>query len=383
MNFFKRFWIYLFPIILLAGEKQTICLNMIVKDEKPVIVRCLKSVKPFIDHWVIVDTGSTDGTQDVIRDFMKDVPGQLYERPWVDFSHNRNEALALAKGSADYYLLIDSDEILSPAPSFKFPILTADLYSIPIHLTKADGSVVVSPRAFLIRDQSACRWVGVLHENIAPESVKSVSKIENVVIKTDMISGHRSQDPNKYLKDALLLKKAVEADPNNFRNLFLMGATYELAGEQELALEIFEKCTRMKECPLDELYRSYFQVGVLQERLGKPADLFLASYEKAYKFCPNRAEPLFFMANYYVNKNDFQKAYDLLKKAVVIPLPSEQAYVERSIYTWASLYNLEVCAESLGKTNEAKQLLNKLLNCSELPPNYHEIVKQKISSLKN
>ena len=74
-----------------------ICLNMIVKDEAPVIERCLRSVKPWIDHWVIVDTGSSDGTQAMIRKFMADLPGVLHERPWRDFAHNRNQAMALAR----------------------------------------------------------------------------------------------------------------------------------------------------------------------------------------------------------------------------------------------------------------------------------------------
>src|SRR5580704_1601575 len=60
-------------------RSKTICLNMIVKNESRVIQRCLDSVKHIIDYWVIVDTGSTDGTQNVIKDFMKDIPGDLYE----------------------------------------------------------------------------------------------------------------------------------------------------------------------------------------------------------------------------------------------------------------------------------------------------------------
>ena len=47
--------------------KKTICLNMIVKNESPVIERCLASVKKLIDYWVICDTGSTDGTQKLIQ----------------------------------------------------------------------------------------------------------------------------------------------------------------------------------------------------------------------------------------------------------------------------------------------------------------------------
>ena len=46
--------------------KKTVCLNMIVRNESSVIQRCLDSVKGFIDYWVIVDTGSIDGTQKIV-----------------------------------------------------------------------------------------------------------------------------------------------------------------------------------------------------------------------------------------------------------------------------------------------------------------------------
>ena len=81
----------------------TICLNMIIKDEAPVIRRCLESVKPFIDRWVIVDTGSTDNTRELVREIMAGLPGELHERPWKNFGHNRNEALSLAARSGDYH----------------------------------------------------------------------------------------------------------------------------------------------------------------------------------------------------------------------------------------------------------------------------------------
>src|SRR5271154_7638918 len=112
--------------------KATICLNMIVKNEAPVIRRCLDTVRPFIDHWVIFDTGSSDGTQDIIRNHLKDLPGELIERPWVDFAHNRTEALAAARDKADYVLVIDADETLECEPAFVMPPLDLDAYNLEV-----------------------------------------------------------------------------------------------------------------------------------------------------------------------------------------------------------------------------------------------------------
>jgi glycosyltransferase involved in cell wall biosynthesis len=131
---------------------QTLCLNMIVKNEAGVICRCLDSVRPIVDHWVIVDTGSTDGTQDIIRQHLRDLPGELHERPWLDFAHNRSEALELARGKSDYTLIIDADDTLEFEPDTHLPALTADFYTFDI----ADTGIAYR-RTQLVR--SALPWL--------------------------------------------------------------------------------------------------------------------------------------------------------------------------------------------------------------------------------
>src|SRR5262245_1412383 len=102
---------------------KTICLNMIVKNEARTIERCLASVRAFIDAWVIVDTGSTDGTPDAVRQALADLPGALFERQWRDFGSNRSEAIELARGRADYLLVVDADEVLTVDDGFALPAL--------------------------------------------------------------------------------------------------------------------------------------------------------------------------------------------------------------------------------------------------------------------
>ena len=134
---------------------QTICLNMIVKNEAPVIRRCLDSVLPIIDYWVIVDTGSTDGTQDIIRAHLRDVPGELHERPWRDFAYNRSEALDLARGKSDYTFIIDADDTLEMAPGTTMPTLTAGSYTVEI-----SDTATVYQRTQLVRSAMPWRYRG-------------------------------------------------------------------------------------------------------------------------------------------------------------------------------------------------------------------------------
>ncbi|WP_234354548.1 hypothetical protein [Streptomyces sp. NRRL WC-3618] len=69
-------------------KKQSLCLCKVVKNDSQVIERCLRSVRHLIDHWVVCDTGSTDGTQDLIRRTLDGIPGELHEEPRIDFGSN-------------------------------------------------------------------------------------------------------------------------------------------------------------------------------------------------------------------------------------------------------------------------------------------------------
>ncbi|HBY69284.1 MAG TPA: glycosyl transferase, partial [Flavobacteriaceae bacterium] len=59
----------------MSKTKPRLCLTMIVKNESAIIKRCLDSVKQHIDYWVIFDTGSTDNTKDLIKDYLSSIPG--------------------------------------------------------------------------------------------------------------------------------------------------------------------------------------------------------------------------------------------------------------------------------------------------------------------
>src|ERR1700722_6897518 len=185
---------------------QTICLNMIVKNEAAVIRRCLDSVLPFIDHWVIVDTGSTDGTQDIIRAHLRDLPGELYERPWQDFAYNRSEALELARGKSDYTMIIDADDTLAAAPDTIIPALTADSYTIEI-----GDTATVYRRPQVVRSAMPWRYEGVLHEYLTCDGAGWAEHLSEIRMQRNH-DGARRKDPLTYLRDAAVLESALQTE---------------------------------------------------------------------------------------------------------------------------------------------------------------------------
>ncbi len=188
---------------------NSICLNMIVKNEAHVIRRALDSVRPLISRWCILDTGSTDGTQDIIREHLKDLPGELHESPWKGFGASRSEAIELARGQADYLLFNDADDELLLPKGFKLPVLKADAYYFYHRLVDLGFM-----RMDLVATRCPWRYVGVLHECLESDMPRSSEILKGPVIQ-ERREGARSQDPRNYERDAELLEQALLEEPEN------------------------------------------------------------------------------------------------------------------------------------------------------------------------
>ena len=175
--------------------RPTICLNMIVKNEAHIVAEVLDSVAPYISSWVIVDTGSDDGTQDLIRNHMArlGIPGELHERPWRNFGHNRTEALTLAQGHGDYIWVMDADDTIVGTPDFTR--LSADIY---LHALLGDNDVFW--RAQLFRDGVRVRWEGVIHEYAMWDDSCVVVRLEGDYHIEDRHLGARNQDPRRSMR---------------------------------------------------------------------------------------------------------------------------------------------------------------------------------------
>ncbi len=341
----------------------TLCLNMIVKDEAHVIRRCLDSVKPFIDHWVIVDTGSIDGTQDVIREHMKDIPGELFERSWKDFGHNRTEALKLAEGKADYVFVIDADEVFETPADFEVPELTQDEYMI-LHRIYGNTTFYLTQ---IVRDELNWRYEGVLHEYIICDEPHKRTTLEGPVTVGHFDSARNRQDPKtKYSNDASVLERALESDPDNTRYVFYLAQSYRDAGELHKAIQTYHRRADMDGWD-EEIWYSLFQIGVLKEAAGIEEHFVVDAYLAAYQYRPGRAEPMHHLARFYRLRERFPLAHLFASQAVQTPQPDDGLFLDNAVYDWRCLDEYAIAAFYAGEIEEARKANQRLLSEGKVP----------------
>jgi glycosyltransferase involved in cell wall biosynthesis len=338
-----------------------ICLNMIVRNEAHIVREVLDASAPYVTSWVIVDTGSTDGTQDIIRGHMAGlgIAGELHERPWKDFGHNRSEALTLAQGRGDYIWVIDADDMIVGAPDFNG--LSADVYSLRY------GTGFKYWRRQLFRNGMPWRYVGVVHEYPACEDPFIEKRLQGDYHVDSRRLGDRNRDPHKYERDRDLLLAELDCNPGDVRSVFYLAQSYFDLGDFGSARYWYARRAEMGDFA-EEVYYSLFRIAESMSRLGAPWPDVQDAYLRAWEFRPTRAEPLYAVAYRYRTHQRYRLGYLFAERAAQIPLPEEDVlFVNADIYTWRALDEQAVCASWIGKNSEASELFRHLLIGGDLP----------------
>ncbi|MGI5328775.1 glycosyltransferase [Actinomadura nitritigenes] len=355
----------------MSSGKQTICLTMIVKNEAHVIARCIASVRPLITSWCVVDTGSTDGTRKIVREELADLPGDLHERPWRDFGHNRTEAIELARGKADYDLVIDADDVLVIPDGFAMPRLTADSYEI-----RVEDRGTSYYRVHLFRGDLDFHYVGILHEVIMSEPERSLARIDGLTYRR-IYDGARSADPLKFRKDAALLEKALKAEPDNTRYAFYLAQSWRDAGEYAKAAASYERRAAMGGWP-EEVWYSLYERARLAERIGENDDAIIAHHVRAFEARPQRAEAPCHLARALRLRNRPTAAYPFARTASDIPRPNDILFLDDSVYTWRALDEFGIAAYHAGLYSEGLAVNKRLLSSRALPQSERARIKKNL-----
>lgn len=338
---------------------------MIVKNEAHVIERCLTSLRPLISSWAIVDTGSTDGTQELVRRLLADLPGALIERPWQDFATNRNQALELARQYGAYALIHDADEVTELDAKANWPAeLTAPGYYIKQQLA---GHELEYSAARILRLDQPWRWQGVLHEYPAMEPQPTLGLLPGVRVISypDGARSHRPQR-DKFREDARILRQALQDEPDNARYTFYLAQSLRDAGELDVATDAYRQRVAMGGWE-EEVWYALFQVACLLERRGAADAEVIDAYLASWDARPTRAESLCELARFLRLRGRHASALVHARAAARMPPPDDLLFVDLSVYRWRARDEWAVAAWYSGHRQESRRLYRELLADPALP----------------
>ena len=340
---------------------QTICLCMIVNDEAAVIRRCLASVRPIIDHWLIIDTGSTDGTQDFVRVALADIPGTLFDRPRLDFAKIRSEALALSKPHGTYSLIIDAHDELEIPPDFSMPDLEADAYSVEIR----NGDVNCR-RNQLVSNALTWRYEGMLHECLRCEDAHVFGYLP-LVIHHD-IARKRTPEAYRERAAALDIARGTEADAELVARYTLdLAQSYRDCGEFVRAIDVYLERAGMGLSD-QEVFLSFYQAAKLMEVLGHSSEDILTVYQRATDVCPSRAEAAYRASRLCRFTGQNERGHAIARPAIGLAVPTDGLLVEHWIYQYGILDEFAVNAYWAGYYRECLDASLRALASGQVSP---------------
>jgi glycosyltransferase involved in cell wall biosynthesis len=359
---------------------KSIGLCLIAKNEAHVITRCIESARPLIDYVLVVDTGSTDDTPRVVREYLKDkgLAGEVIHEPWRDFAYNRNVALSRMREHAeiDYSLMLDADQVLVFEEGFNAERFNKKLRHDLYDLRLRGGSV-----EFLIPNLASNRinifYKAVLHEyrEVPSEFTRGFAKGFHI---RETREGGRSSNSDKYRDDAVLLENALREEGDPFliaRYKFYLAQSYRDCGESEKAIQYYLERTKLDFWE-EEIFLSYVYAGRLQASLNRPGNEILETFLAGQKICPWRAEALHGAAQLCRIQGNYHLGYMLALPALRLPNPNRGLFIETWIYEYALLDEFAVLCYWTGRYQECIDAAARILREEKIPEQERARVQQ-------
>jgi len=352
--------------LLLEAKGQRISLCMIVRDEEAHIGDCLKSVRPYVDEIVVVDTGSTDRTPEIARS----LGARVIEISWPEsFSAARNVSLEQATG--DWIFWMDADDILSPESGEALRRCAEEAddkvmgFIAQVHCPAGPGEEgeTVVDHVKLFRNRPDLRFELRIHEQILPSLRRAGGEIARAPIH--VVHAHYDHSPEgqhrKRERDRRLLELDLAENPEHPFVHFNVGMTALHEKDYLRAITHLRKSIDLS-APQDSQVRKAYALLASAYRATGQAQEALRVCQEGRNIYPDDAELLFNEALAWQQAGDLGEAErSFLRLLSLKPQGDYLASVDVGIFSYKARHNLGAVYEQRGKTEEAEACWRQVL----------------------
>lgn len=361
---------------------MSITLVVMVKDEADTICQTLDSCLEWTENLFVLDTGSTDGTRQVIskwadyhldRANLKDF--KLEETPWVNFASNRNEALLRAALAFPDTWLVMIDAGCVVRGKLVLPIKYPDkgCYALQVKLGNLSYP---QTRCFHTSELERWKFEGVVHESVIGPYIPTT--IEGVTLDYCLKDEKRAK---RWERDLVLLEEALKSEPLNSRYQFYYAQTLDCLGKKKEACEAYITRAKNSEGYIEEQYESLCRAG----RMLCEKSLFL----EAVNMFPERAEAYYWYARSLGNMAMHKKSQALWHevrlwaKAAVSRIKADKTqrrglFVVDAIHDYLAEETLGTAKIMVGSAEEKEEGRRTLKRLLKRLPEEH---RQKVSDI--
>jgi hypothetical protein len=357
----------------------TVGLVMIVKDESLTLPRLAASLADQIDHWTLVDTGSTDGTQAVARQVFAGVRGQMIDDGWKGYGPSRNVALAAATPETDWVFTLDADDTFHG--SIDRGVLEVGIDSLHAEYRYSDLRWWV-PR--LLRSAAGWEWRGRAHEYLCiPGRPPCSGRTETFHVEHHADGGNRG---DKGPRELGLLRQDWEDGLDPDRTAFYLARTFEDTGEFAEAVTWYRRRIALGGWA-EETWYARWRLGrclLLTDHPDEGCGLLWSTWAER----PWRAEPLWTLAEHYRLAAEWEACWQAcsgaLRSCGLSPFRSEDdpafghgdsLFVHADVYEWRMAYETSIAAWHVGERRLGLRACNYLLAYPGLPAEYRPNVE--------
>lgn len=327
----------------------TISLCMIVKNEEETLARCLDTVKDIVDEINIVDTGSTDKTKDIARQYTD----RVFEYKWTDsFAAARNESYKYA--TKDYILYLDADDVLLETDREKFKELKQTLDpsvdSVSMYYdagTDEFGNVTLRYRRNrLVKREKNYQWYGDCHNYL---------DVRGKIINSDIAVTHKKLRHAVGRTVSIYENRKEQGEVFSARDFFYYGNELRENGRYQDAIDSYDNSISTKTGWVeDKIFCCIFKADCY--RCLGDANNELTSLFQSFQFSAPRAEACSRIGYNFQRKGDFKTAIFWYELAIAqVPDPDRWSFIYMPYYTWYPHLQLCVCYYKTGDNLKARE----------------------------